>query len=52
MAARAGDQDLTNFDVFVLALSVLSIVNIAMAIAPLSAAVHNAVSYRPVLRPG
>lgn len=43
MAARAGDQDLTNFDVFVLALSVLSIVNIALAIAPLSAAVHNVV---------
>ena len=43
MAAPAGGQDLTNFDVFVLALSVLSIVNIALAIAPLSAAVHNVV---------
>jgi hypothetical protein len=43
MAARASDQDLTNFDVFVLALSVLSIVNIALAIAPLSAAVHNVI---------
>jgi voltage-gated potassium channel len=43
MTARASDQDLTNFDIFVLALSVLSIVNIALAIAPLNAAVHNVV---------
>jgi voltage-gated potassium channel len=43
MAARAVDQDLTNFDIFVLALSVLSIVNMVLAIAPLSAAVHNVV---------
>ncbi len=43
MAAQVGDQDLTNFDIFVLALSVLSIVNMALAIAPLGAAVHNVV---------
>jgi voltage-gated potassium channel Kch len=43
MAEHASNQDLTNFDIFVLALSVLSIVNIALAIAPLSAAVHNVV---------
>jgi voltage-gated potassium channel len=43
MTAHASDQDLTNFDIFVLALSVLSIVNIALAVAPLSAAVHNVV---------
>jgi hypothetical protein len=40
MATRAG---LTNFDVFVLALSVLSIANMVLAIAPFSAAVHNVV---------
>ena len=43
MAARASDPDLTSFDIFVLALSVLSIVNMVLAIAPLSAAVHNVV---------
>ncbi len=43
MTAHASDQDLTNFDIFVLALSVLSIVNMVLAIAPLSAAVHNVV---------
>jgi hypothetical protein len=39
--ARAGGQDLTNFDVFVLTLPVLSIVNMALAIASLEAAVHD-----------
>jgi voltage-gated potassium channel Kch len=43
MTAQASDQDLTSFDIFVLALSVLSIVNMVLAIAPLSAAVHNVV---------
>jgi len=43
MAAQVGDRDLTNFDIFVLALSVLSIVNMALAVAPLSPAVHNVV---------
>jgi voltage-gated potassium channel Kch len=43
MTARASDPDLTNFDIFVLALSVLSIVNMVLAIAPFSAAVHNVV---------
>ena len=41
--ARAGGQDLTNFDVFMLALSVLSIVNLALAIASLKVAVHDVV---------
>ena len=39
----AGDPELTSFDIFVLALSMLSIINMALAIAPLSAAVHNVV---------
>ena len=43
MATQAGDPDLTSFDIFVLALSILSIINMALAIAPLSAAVHNVV---------
>ena len=43
MATQAGDPELTSFDIFVLALSVLSIINMALAIAPLSAAVHNVV---------
>jgi voltage-gated potassium channel Kch len=43
MTARASDQDLSNLDIFVLALSVLSIVNLVLAIAPFSAAVHNVV---------
>jgi voltage-gated potassium channel Kch len=43
MAEHASNQDLTNFDIFVLALSVLSIVNLVLAIAPFSAAVHNVV---------
>jgi voltage-gated potassium channel len=43
MTAHASDQDLTSFDIFVLALSVLSIVNMVLALAPLSAAVHNVV---------
>ena len=43
MVTQASDQDLTSFDIFVLALSVLSIVNLVLAIAPLSAAVHNVV---------
>jgi voltage-gated potassium channel len=43
MAEPASKPVLTSFDIFVLALSVLSIVNMALAIAPLSAAVHNVV---------
>src|SRR3954462_5584599 len=43
MAASPDDHALTSWDIFVLALSVLSIVNIALALAPLSAAVHNVV---------
>ena len=35
MATQAGDPELTSFDIFVLALSVLSIINMALAIAPL-----------------
>src|SRR6187200_1705980 len=43
MAASPDDHVLTSWDIFVLGLSVLSIVNIALALAPLSAAVHNVV---------
>jgi voltage-gated potassium channel len=43
MTAHASDPKLTSFDIFVLALSVLSIVNMVLALAPLSAAVHNVV---------
>jgi len=43
MSARASDQDLTSFDIFVLALSVFSIANMALAIAPLGAAAHDVV---------
>jgi voltage-gated potassium channel len=43
MAAPSGDRELTTFDIFVLALSVLSIVNIVLAIAPLSDVVTDVV---------
>jgi voltage-gated potassium channel len=43
MEGRAEPQDLTSFDVFVLALSVLSLVNIALVIAPLRSAVTDVV---------
>jgi voltage-gated potassium channel Kch len=43
MSARASDHDLTSFDIFVLALSVFSIANMVLAIAPLGAAVHEVV---------
>jgi voltage-gated potassium channel len=43
MATRAEPQELTGFDVFVLALSVLSLVNIVLAILPLSEAVTDVV---------
>jgi hypothetical protein len=43
MAAQVGDLELTSFEIFVLALLVVSIINMALAIAPLSAAVHNVI---------
>jgi voltage-gated potassium channel Kch len=43
MPTSTGDQDLTSWDIFVLGLSVLSIVNIGLALAPTSDAVHNVV---------
>jgi Ion transport protein len=43
MAVRASDRELTNFDVFVLALSVLSIASMVLVIAPLGDAVTNVV---------
>src|SRR5688500_12573026 len=43
MSARASDQDLTSFDIFVLALSVFSIANMVLAIAPLGAAAQDVV---------
>src|SRR4051812_17321486 len=43
MTASPDDHALTSWDIFVLGLSVLSIVNIALALAPFSAAVHNVV---------
>jgi voltage-gated potassium channel Kch len=45
MAAHAGDQDLTSWDIFILGLSVLSIVNIALVLAPSTDAINSVVLF-------